>query len=137
VHGSRRGGWRVAEGAAAESAGGVGAAAAEARRGGRAAAEGRARLLRGVAGEGRGGRGRGVEGIGDVEGSGDACGVVREWERKQLPLLCTRSLPSVHNLALDNFFKILKCTLPSTIDPALGKVFFAECPYVDTRRVSS
>jgi hypothetical protein len=32
------------------------------------------------------------------------------------------------------FFLILKCTLPSALDPALGKGFFAECPLGDTRQ---
>jgi hypothetical protein len=45
------------------------------------------------------------------------------------------SLPSARDLTLDkDFFLILRYTLPSVLDPALGKVFFAECPPGDTRQ---
>jgi hypothetical protein len=50
-------------------------------------------------------------------------------------VVCKRSLPSARDLALGkDFFKILKYTLLSALDAALGKGVFAECHPGDTRQ---
>jgi hypothetical protein len=54
--------------------------------------------------------------------------------KKALSLVCTRALPSARDLALGNFFLILKYTLPSARSLALGKAVFAECPLSDTQQ---
>jgi hypothetical protein len=48
--------------------------------------------------------------------------------------LCTRSLPSARDLALDKYIFYFKMYFSSALDPALGKGFFAECPLGDTRQ---
>jgi hypothetical protein len=56
-------------------------------------------------------------------------------KKRTIELICTRSLPSAHDLALGkDFFLILKYTLSSALEPALDKAFFAECPPADTRQ---
>jgi hypothetical protein len=87
---------------------------------------------------------RAVRRAGEGEGAGATAGlergrggaVVREWERKELPdamytlfAECPRS-----DTRQRYFFFILKYTLSSGLDPALGKGFFAECPPGDTRQ---